>query len=149
MSAADSSAGKMRASDPRLREDHRHRAAVQGERGRDLGADEAAADHEEARARVGERAQAPVVVDRAEVDDRVVAEGEPARAAAGREQQPLVARNARPRSSVASRASEVERDDPPAEPQIDAELGRPAPDRVLLASPFQSAFESGGRAYGG
>ena len=37
-----------------------------------------------------DRAQAPVVVEGAEVDDLVVAERQPPRAAAGREQEPLV-----------------------------------------------------------
>ena len=78
--------------DPVLREHEPHRAARRRERRRELGADEAAAEHDEVRAGAGERAKAPVVGQAAEVHD--VAAGvarKPPRAAPGREQELLVA----------------------------------------------------------
>ena len=72
--------------DARLRKDHRHRAAVHRQRGRDLGADEAPADHDEACSCSGARPKATVVVERSVVDDLVGAEGKPARPSTGGEQ---------------------------------------------------------------
>ena len=45
----DELAGKRRAPIPSSGNDDRHRASVRGQRGGDLGADEAAADHRDAR----------------------------------------------------------------------------------------------------
>ncbi len=76
--------------EPLLREHHGHVAPLRAESGGDLGADEASADDEEARALVAQRARAPVVGERAEVDDVVACAVEAARRAAGREHEALV-----------------------------------------------------------
>ena len=126
------SAGKSLRADPGLGHDQRHLAARRVERRRDLGADEASADHDERRALPGQRAQAAVVGELAEVDDVVAGVArKPPRAAAGREQKPFVAVGL---ALVVGRpaGSQVERDDAPPEVQIDAELGGPAPDRALV-----------------
>ena len=113
MSAVESVGGKMRAPIPGSGNTMRDRASVERERGGDLGADEAGADHDEAGAAVGEPAQAAVVVDGSEVDDVLAAEREPARSPARREQQPLVGVGLA--AVVARRASlQVEPDDAPA-----------------------------------
>ena len=132
--------------DPALREDHRHPAAVRCQRRRELRPDEAAADHDRARALVHPRPHGPVVVERSEVDDAVGAR-DCARAAAGREQQLLPAVLL---AAVVPRAVtvEVERDDATAEPQHRSRLLRPAPD-LRLVRPAHRPFVSGGRAYGG
>ena len=75
--------------DARLGKDERDLLPVLGERGRDLRADEAAADHRRAQPLDG--AQLPVVAEGPEVDDPLASEGKPARPAAGREEEPLVA----------------------------------------------------------
>src|SRR5581483_6365837 len=77
--------------DTRLREDDRHPAVVERARGGDLGADEAAADNTDATAATGECPQTAIVVEGAEVDCLVTAEGQSPRPPAGRQQQPLVA----------------------------------------------------------
>jgi len=69
--------------DPCFREDHRHPVKVERKRGRDLGANEAAADDQEAVMLLGEAAQPVVVSEGAEVDDLVAAERELARPAPG------------------------------------------------------------------
>ena len=116
--------------DPVLREHHRHPAAVRRERGRDLRADEAAADHDGARALVYPGSHRPVVVERAVVDDAVGA-GDRARAAACGEQEllpgVLLARVVR-RTTPA----EVERDDASPEPQVGAGVLRAPPDLRLV-----------------
>ena len=104
MSAVESVGGKMRAPIPGSGKTMRDRALVERERRGDLGADEAAADHDEAGAAVGEPAQAAVVVDGSEVDDVLAAEAgagavaRPSRAAAARR------RSDSPRSSRAVRS---------------------------------------------
>src|SRR5205085_9733043 len=103
--------------------------AVRLQRRGDLGADEPAADDEDARALRGGLTQPPVVVERPEVDRvRVV---ESPWLAAGGEQQPLVlvllALVVRGPVRV-----QVERDDAPAERQFDAERLGAAPDRALV-----------------
>ncbi len=115
--------------DARLREDHRDRYSVQGQRCCNLGADESAADHAEAGAAPRERAQVSVVVERAEIDD-VFAEGKPSRPAPGREQEPLVGVELAP---VVQRLPllQVERDDPPPQLQVDTEVGGATPNRTL------------------
>ena len=112
------------------------------ERGCELGADEAAAEHDDSRGR-RERAQLPEVGQPAEVDDLAArVPGKPARRASRRQQQSLVAvglalasvtvRMLRSSATVA------------AEMQLDAEVGGAAPDRRLVL-PCHNAFESGGR----
>jgi len=100
------------------------------ERGRDLGADESAPDHEEAGAPIGEPAQPAVVVERAEVDDVARRIPQPARAAAGREQErPVLVRSA----AVVAGALRVGVDphDPAAADQLRTGLSGLAPDAVL------------------
>ena len=94
---------------------------------------------------VGQGAQAPVVVERAEVDDAVAAEGQAPRRAAGGEEQLLEGVGRRPGRRSRGSFREVEGRRPPPE----VERRRPASPafRQMLStgSPFQSPFESGGR----
>ena len=119
--------------EPVLGDDHRHRTPVRRQRSGDLGADEAAADHDDSRPVAGEPAQPAVVVERAEVDDLAVAPAEAPRPAAGGEQHLLVAV---PVTLVVDRAgrSEVDAGDSPGQPEVDSELVGPLPDRALLAA---------------
>ena len=120
--------------DPLLGKGERHLPPVRAQGRGELGADEPAAEDDEAPAALGERAEAAVVAERAEVDDVVaVVAGQAPRAAAGREQEPLVAVGL---AAIVGRASRgrVERDDAPPEVQVDAELRRPAPDGLLALS---------------
>jgi hypothetical protein len=112
---------------------HRDRCAVRRKGRCDLGADEAAADHREARAVVGQRPHTVVVVERSQVDDVVATERKPPRPAPRREQQPLVAVHL---ARVVGRPArvEVERHDLPAQLELHAEIGRVQPDRLLRAS---------------
>ena len=118
--------------DARIREDHRHLPAGRRERGRDLGADEAAADDHDPRALGGRRTQVVVVVERPEVDETLGA-GQSARRSAGREQKPVPPVRF---ALVVGRLLrvEVERDDAAAEPQVDCRLRRMAPDLLLVAA---------------
>ena len=116
--------------DPLLGEDHRHRAAAPGERRGDLGADEAAADDDEACTFHGGLADAAVVVEGPVVDDAAVAR-EAARPPARREQQALVA--VRLAGVVDGGAGvQVDLDDAAREHELDAEVGGAAPDHRLV-----------------
>ena len=117
--------------DARLRHDHRHGGADTDERCRQLRADEPAADDDDARALDRFRAQPMVVVERAEVDD-AVGVAQLARLPARREQEllpgvvvALVVRRGVP--------LEVDRDDAPSEPELDAGVGGAAPDLRLVS----------------
>ena len=114
--------------DPRLREEHRDAAAAADEAGRDLRADEAAADHDDVRALRRELAQAAVVVERPEPDHALGAGNLP-RLRARREQELL------PRVLLAGVVRrrlrrEIERDDAAAGDELDA-LRRLAPELLL------------------
>ena len=76
--------------DPLVAHDHGDVASLHPERGRDLAADEARTDHEEARSTVGQLADSAVVGERAVVDHTVRRAGEPPRLPAGREEQGAV-----------------------------------------------------------
>ena len=119
--------------DPGLGEDHRHLASLRAQRGGDLGADEAAADHGKARPAVGECANSAVVVERAVIDDVRLVAAEAARRSTGGEDHALVAVCL---TGVVDRvvALGIERDDLPAEVEIDAALPRVAPDLRFVAS---------------
>src|SRR5436190_16286332 len=114
--------------DPRLREEHRDAAAVVDETGRDLRADEPAADHDDVRPLGSDLPQAAVVVEGAVPDDAFGA-GNLARLRAGGEQEllPLVVL-----ARVVGRGvrREVERDDAVTGDELDA-LGSLAPDLLL------------------
>src|SRR6266480_4853615 len=104
--------------DPRLGEEHRDSVAVGDEPGRDLRADESAADHGDVPALRSRLAQASVVVEGAVPDDAFCPQDLP-RAGAGGEQQLL------PRVFLAGVVrggprSEVERDDAASGPELDA-----------------------------
>src|SRR5205823_1692808 len=79
--------GKHSRAEPRFRDEHRDIASLQPQCGRDFAPDEAAADHTEPHARAGERAQAAIVLERAEIDDLVRLERQPPRGPAGGEEQ--------------------------------------------------------------
>src|SRR5207244_11895368 len=99
----------------------------------ELGADEAAADHDHAGIALCRRAQAAVVVECPEVDDLVVPASEPAGNAAGREQQLLVDVLV---TLVVGRAvaAEIERDHAAPEDGVGATQGGVVPDRLLVAA---------------
>ena len=92
-----------------------------------------AADDDHVAAAIGDRAERPVVVEGAVVDDLVVGAAEPSRRAAGREEELLVAVL---RSLVVGRAArvEIERDDPAPEDELGAGLLRVLPDLRLVAA---------------
>jgi hypothetical protein len=116
--------------DAGVRKEERDVAAVHVERRAELRADEATADDRGARSLMSERAKAAVVVERPVIDDSLVPFGDPARRAPGHEEKPLV--GVRRTRRVGGRALlEIERRDRPTGMDVDAELGRPAPDRVL------------------
>ena len=118
--------------DPVLREHHRHVTAVRRERGRDLRADEAAPDHDGARALAPQRPHGPVVVERAVVDDAVGA-GDHARPAACGEQE-LVPGVRLARVVGRAMPTEVERDDAAPEPEVGARALRASPDLRLVGT---------------
>ena len=133
--------------DPGIGEDHRHRAAVQRERGRDLRADEATAHDGSAYAVTGDLPESPVVVERPVVDD----------VCTGR--RPAVAECRRSRAGSSRTCASSRR-----RPWPNARPGRPTrcagprgcrrpssgvPRKTELSSlPVQRPLERGGRAYG-
>jgi hypothetical protein len=125
--------------DAGVRKEERDVAAVHVERGAELRADEPASDDRRPSPLVRERAKPAVVVERAVVDDALVPLGNPARRSAGCEQEPLEGVG---RAGCIGRRSllQIERRDRIARVEVDAELGRPAPDGVLglsLPEPFR------------
>jgi hypothetical protein len=85
-------AGEEPGADSRLGEHEPHRAAGAVESGGELGADEAAPEHDDLGVGFRERAKLPVVGETAEVDDLAAGvAGQPPRRPAGREQELLVA----------------------------------------------------------
>ncbi|MCZ7562127.1 MAG: hypothetical protein M5U30_20600 [Burkholderiaceae bacterium] len=98
---------------------HGDALAVHGQRRGDLRADEASADHREARAAIGEFAQPKVVIERAQVDRAFVGKGQAPGRPAGSQQQLL------PGMDVSRVVGDrllrrVERDDPLAEVDLHA-----------------------------
>ena len=111
--------------------DHRDGAAVTDQRRGDLRANEPASDHDEPGTSVRTRAHAPVVVERAEIDDAASPLGNHARTAAGREHEPLVGI---PVASIIHRSAsrEIKADDPTTEPHVDRRLVVCAPNRAFV-----------------
>ena len=119
---------------------------VHRQTGRNLGADETAANDGELPATLGEGAQAPVVRQRPQVHEVVATEGQAAWGATGRQQQLL---EGEVDSPVVGRlpGRRIQRNDAPPEQQLDAAI--PALLQTLSrGAPFHSAFERGGRSYG-
>src|SRR5207244_13530091 len=77
--------GEYPGADSPLRNEHRDVAALYPQRRGDLAPDTAAADHRAAQLLAREPAQPAVILDRAEIDDRVRLERQAAGRAAGRE----------------------------------------------------------------
>jgi hypothetical protein len=118
--------------DPVLGEGHRHLHAARREGGGDLRADEAAADDDDPETRRRELVQAAKVVDRSEVHDPCVVSREPAGRGARRQEHTLV--RVLDAVGVHDRVPPgVERLDAAPRVDLDAELGRPAPDRALVS----------------
>ena len=105
---------------PLLREDERNVVPVHGQGRADLRTNESTADDDEAGARNCQFPDATVVVDRPEVDDPIVGERHAPRGATCSQKHPLVGADF---AGVVGRsaAGVVERHDPSAELQIDAE----------------------------